>query len=302
MGVSTGGAADATTTNTNTNTNTNTAASPRADSLQVHPGSPQSIPSLHHELDEKYLVPESGDESNLKDHDSASSSSDLDEKLPDAAGLGQPDAAAADAAPATEQPATHFIIDPAGLRTHDSTTVDVVTVPCPGGHALRSWNRDGLLSRFFGAPSMRDAEVGGDQHQQQQQQQSHSASGTSCGSDRSGASWVRQGIRREADRARILLYEHPDELVAQPGATLSRLADALLEELGALRAAEDREERPVMFVGHSVGGLVVKMALVKASRDARYSGILKECYGVAFFGKDTRTSRLDMNPSVLHTC
>ncbi|EHK25927.1 uncharacterized protein TRIVIDRAFT_112183, partial [Trichoderma virens Gv29-8] len=154
-----------------------------------------------------------------------------------------------------------FTIDPEGRLTHDETSVDVVTVPCPAAHPLRSWNRDGLMGRYFGAPSMRDAEV-------------HEA-------ERQNPSWVRQGIRREANMARILLYEHPD---ISEGTTLNMLAIALLDELRALRTRERHQERPLLFIGHSIGGLVVKMALVKASRDTRYEGILRECYGVAFFG------------------
>ncbi|GFP55607.1 protein SERAC1 [Trichoderma asperellum] len=160
-----------------------------------------------------------------------------------------------------QQPRTRFTIDPEGELTHDETSVDVVTVPCPGGHPLRSWNRDGLMGRYFGAPSMRDAEVNE--------------------VERQGPSWVRQGIRREANRARILLYEHPEVV---DGMTLNKLAIALLDELKELRTREKQQERPLLFIGHSIGGLVVKMALVRASRDAKYEGILRECYGVAFFG------------------
>ncbi|KJZ73934.1 hypothetical protein HIM_06602 [Hirsutella minnesotensis 3608] len=176
--------------------------------------------------------------------------------------------------------ATRFILDPAGDLTYDETTVDVVTVPCPGGHPVRSWSRDGLMGRYFGAPSMREAEA-------------VRAAGNSD-PRRLGPSWVRQGIRREAHRARILLYEHPPPV---PGTTLSGLADALLAELQALRRDEQRE-RPLVFIAHSIGGLVVKMALTKASRDARYENILRECYGVAFFGTPHQGSSYFAMPSL----
>jgi hypothetical protein len=156
-----------------------------------------------------------------------------------------------------------FTLDPAGRLTHDQTGVDIVTVPCPGADALRSWNRDGLMGRYFGNLSMRDVEV-------------------REATDRRSPSWVREGIRREANRARILLYEHPP---VREGTTLNSLAMALLEELRALRAAEKRRDRPLLFLAHSIGGLVVKMALVKAHADSRYGDILHECYGVAFFGE-----------------
>lgn len=162
------------------------------------------------------------------------------------------------------QDGLRFTFDPEGRLTHDETSVDIVTVPCPAAHPLRSWNRDGLMGRYFGAPSMRDAEVREAERQNQ------------------NPSWVRQGIRREANRARILLYEHPE---VSEGTTLNSLAVALLDELRALRTRERQQERPLLFIGHSIGGLVVKMALVKASRDSRYESILRECYGVAFFGE-----------------
>ncbi|KJZ72144.1 hypothetical protein HIM_08409 [Hirsutella minnesotensis 3608] len=156
---------------------------------------------------------------------------------------------------------TRFLLDPAGDTTHDKTTFDVVTVPCPGGDRLRSWSRDGLMGRYFGAPSMCETET---------------AFGVGPNS-----LWVRQGIRREAHHARILLYQHPE---ASEGTTLSGLAGVLLAELQALCRAEGHERRPVLFIAHSIGGLVVKMALARASRDGRYESVLHECYGVAFFG------------------
>lgn len=157
-----------------------------------------------------------------------------------------------------------FIIDPDGELTHDQTTVDIVAVPCPGADPIRTWSRDGLMSRYYGALSMRDAEgsAGPD-------------------NDRPAPSWIRQGIRREADRARILLYRHPS---AVEGVRLSALADALLDELDKLRKLEN-QTRPVVFVGHSIGGIIVKMVLTKASRNSSFEGIYRQCYGAAFFGK-----------------
>ncbi|PNY28985.1 Uncharacterized protein TCAP_01099 [Tolypocladium capitatum] len=234
------------------------AADNDTDSLQVNPGSPRSPPPLngeHHGTSPQPPSPPS--------HSSGTDETDLKADV------------VHDQASADEAATTRFTIDPAGDLTFDETTVDVVTVPCPGGHPLRSWNRDGLMSRYFGAPSMRDAEVKDD-------------------AERPSPSWVRQGIRREADRARILLYEHPE---AVEGTTLSSLADALLEELQALRVAEG-QERPLVFIGHSIGGLVVKMALTKASRVAGYDNIVRECYGVAFFGTPHQGSSYLAMPSL----
>jgi hypothetical protein len=77
-----------------------------------------------------------------------------------------------------------------------------------------------------------------------------------------------------------VLYEHPE---AAGGTTLSTLADALLEDLEALRRQESAE-RPLLFVCHSIGGIIAKIALIKAGNDPKYRSILRDCYGVAFFG------------------
>jgi hypothetical protein len=42
--------------------------------------------------------------------------------------------------------------------------------------------------------------------------------------------------------------------------------------------------RPLFFVAHSVGGLVVKILLLKASKVMQYRPIMYNCHGVAFFG------------------
>ncbi|KAM0549811.1 hypothetical protein ACHAPJ_009250 [Fusarium lateritium] len=170
-----------------------------------------------------------------------------------------------------------FTIDPQGPLTHDQTTVDIVTVPCPGADPLRTWSRDGLMGRYFGALAMRDAE-----------------GSVLADSDRPAPSWVRQGIRREADRARILLYEHPS---TTDGTTLSSLADALLDELEKLRKREN-QTRPVVFMGHSIGGIIAKMVLTKASRDTSFEGIYRQCYGAAFFGTPHQGSSYFAMPSL----
>jgi len=44
-----------------------------------------------------------------------------------------------------------------------------------------------------------------------------------------------------------------------------------------------KDNRPIFFVCHSTGGLVVKMALAEAQRSKH--PILGDCYGVTFFGR-----------------
>ena len=44
------------------------------------------------------------------------------------------------------------------------------------------------------------------------------------------------------------------------------------------------KKRPLFFLSHSTGGLVVKAALIKARGDEQYDVVGDNCYGVAFFG------------------
>lgn len=81
--------------------------------------------------------------------------------------------------------------------------------------------------------------------------------------------------------ARVLTYTHGGS-TARTG--LKKLAHDLLRALSLERGA--RSSRPLFFICHSIGGLVVKLALTEASRNSNYQAILEHCYGVTFFGKN----------------
>lgn len=242
---------------------------PNPSSLQGNPASPPNVMTPQRLARSPSILPEQEKlaprESVSDDEDDGDEKSEMIavEKLQDFLG-----------APSSTGEEGRFFLDPSGELTYDITTVDVITVPCPGGDRMRTWNREGLLGRYFGAPSMRDAEVNNN---------TNGSGGSNNDNNRpSASSWVRQGLRREADKARILLYAHPAGLVE--GTTLNRLAEAFLQALLHLRTRENQMRRPLLILGHSVGGLVAKMALVRASRDPKYQDIVHACYGVAFFG------------------
>lgn len=71
-------------------------------------------------------------------------------------------------------------------------------------------------------------------------------------------------------------------------------SDSLLEQLADLRAGR-AEKRQVIFIAHSLGGFLVKSALVHASaaigeRDVRLKSIELLTIGVLFFGTPHRDS------------
>ncbi|KAK1985866.1 hypothetical protein LZ30DRAFT_707297 [Colletotrichum cereale] len=166
-------------------------------------------------------------------------------------------------------------------RGYNETLVDIVCVPCPGADPVETWSRDPLPEGYFGRPS--------------------DVSSTAV-KELAGASilsptinrhlpmathlWVRQGIRKEVSEARVLLYRHR-KLVE--GVTLDDLAQDLIEQVWNVRYGNQRS-RPLFFIAHSIGGLVVKLALLHASRTEQYKPFMYNCHGVSFFATPHRGS------------
>jgi len=96
--------------------------------------------------------------------------------------------------------------------------------------------------------------------------------------------WITRGIRMRSNDARVLLYDHG---IPTEEDTLKTLAVRLLKNIEDLRRIEN-SSRPIFFIAHSTGGLVVKMALAEASRSR--NPILGDCYGVTFFSTPHRGS------------
>jgi hypothetical protein len=65
-------------------------------------------------------------------------------------------------------------------------------------------------------------------------------------------------------------------------AGIQEQAVSLLDRLVFKR--EDAEERPIIFVAHSLGGIIVKQALVEAKLNDVFETIRDATYGIAFFG------------------
>lgn len=82
------------------------------------------------------------------------------------------------------------------------------------------------------------------------------------------------------DIARVLVYDH-GELTPKG---LGDLARDLLEVIIAdIETTKSTNARPIFFICHSIGGLVLKSALVEASHTPRYTAVLENAYGVTFF-------------------
>lgn len=120
----------------------------------------------------------------------------------------------------------------------------MVLVPCPGADPLQTWLGEA-----------------GEQH------------------------WATESIKKRAPCARVLVYDYGD---IEEGWTFKNLATQLLRLLYEQRPRKGTDvhlyqKRPVFFICHSIGGLVVKLALTEAHRHERYRPIADFCHGVTFF-------------------
>ncbi|KAI0867889.1 hypothetical protein GGS24DRAFT_484034 [Hypoxylon argillaceum] len=164
-----------------------------------------------------------------------------------------------------------------GATGYNETTVDVIAVPCIGASPYATWDRDPLPDGYFEFSS--------------RVQHDYPAICELTGSailtpavprilPKSLGVWIRHGIRGTVNSARVLLYQHRKLC---EGLTIDQLADDLLESIQRDRQ-QARSSRPLFFICHSIGGLVVKRALTRASeRGTNHGWILQNCHGITFF-------------------
>ncbi|KAL1985939.1 hypothetical protein VTN96DRAFT_7204 [Rasamsonia emersonii] len=101
--------------------------------------------------------------------------------------------------------------------------------------------------------------------------------------------WLRDFLPEQLPRARILLFGYNSNVGFQSSAAgVREQAINLLNRLWLER--QGVEVRPLIFIAHSLGGIVVKEALVQAKLGEKYFSICAATYGIAFFGTPHRGS------------
>ncbi|KAL4782389.1 hypothetical protein BJX76DRAFT_369205 [Aspergillus varians] len=106
-----------------------------------------------------------------------------------------------------------------------------------------------------------------------------------------GKIWLRDFLPNQLPQARILLFGYNSNVSIQSSsAGVREHAQNLLSRLWLER--QGCESRPIIFIAHSLGGIVVKEALVQAKLGHTYNSIRTATYGIAFFGTPHRGSHL----------
>ncbi|ESZ92794.1 putative ankyrin repeat-containing protein [Sclerotinia borealis F-4128] len=169
------------------------------------------------------------------------------------------------------------------------TEVDIIGVPAIGGDPEKTWCPDAKFTQDD-VSSPRESELKSAFKSMTSVSPAYSRSPSKQPTmrplKRMEPAWILRDIRshEDMDMVRVLLYDHG---YPKDGDTLKQLANRLLDNVKKLRSIE-KESRPLFFICHSTGGLVVKIALTEARR--LKDSILNDCYGVTFFATPHRGS------------
>jgi triacylglycerol esterase/lipase EstA (alpha/beta hydrolase family) len=97
-----------------------------------------------------------------------------------------------------------------------------------------------------------------------------------------GRLWLRDDLPQHVPETRIFLYEYNSTAVyGKDRDTFIGKANELLEAIRIER--DDMESRPILLLGHSMGGLLIKQALINAHNNPKYTPIKDTTTGLAFF-------------------
>ncbi|KAI1205929.1 uncharacterized protein F4807DRAFT_440997 [Annulohypoxylon truncatum] len=95
--------------------------------------------------------------------------------------------------------------------------------------------------------------------------------------------WLRDFLPKRARGARIMLFGYNANVAFQTAAAgVREQAENLLNQL--YRHRTEDPDRPLIFICHSLGGILVKRALVLSKADETYEMIWRSTFGIAFFG------------------
>ncbi|KAI9840817.1 MAG: hypothetical protein M1837_001290 [Sclerophora amabilis] len=100
--------------------------------------------------------------------------------------------------------------------------------------------------------------------------------------------WLKDLLSIDLPTARVMTFGFERGVSFKKSTPITDLAKSLLECLMGKRSKDLEQQRPLIFLAHSMGGLVVKQALVYAHNDGRFHILEESTIGVMFFGTPHR--------------
>ena len=99
-----------------------------------------------------------------------------------------------------------------------------------------------------------------------------------------GTFWPNDHLPQSIPTARILLFAYNSSVLSKPSnSPVHSHANSLLNGLLNERRKSEERHRALIFVAHSLGGLLVKQALIEAMLNPLYRCIKASTYGLVFF-------------------
>ncbi|KAJ7290249.1 Alpha/Beta hydrolase protein [Mycena rebaudengoi] len=99
--------------------------------------------------------------------------------------------------------------------------------------------------------------------------------------------WLRDSLPEHFPGVRVLTYGYNANVISDVSTGRIRtFAETFLEKLKQERDSEGHRHKPLVLMAHSLGGLVLKQALIVGSNraDMRYKDVLESIHAVMFFG------------------
>ncbi|RPB26408.1 hypothetical protein L211DRAFT_781858, partial [Terfezia boudieri ATCC MYA-4762] len=117
--------------------------------------------------------------------------------------------------------------------------------------------------------------------------------------------WLKHLLPAVVPHARILKFNYDSKyLVNAPKESLRSLGERLTNTIRNLRAKEEHTiKRPIIFIGHSFGGIVIQEAIVFAQSSATdYGSIVSSTSGIVFLGTPFRGSPASTWGTIITRC
>lgn len=105
-----------------------------------------------------------------------------------------------------------------------------------------------------------------------------------------GRLWLRDDLPQYFPQSRIFLCEYNSTLAYGKNRDIfAAKAEELLEAIRLERRGV--RSRPILFLGHSIGGLLIKQALINAHKNPLYTPIKDSTIGLVFFATPHHATR-----------
>ncbi|KAF1951105.1 hypothetical protein CC80DRAFT_217609 [Byssothecium circinans] len=105
-----------------------------------------------------------------------------------------------------------------------------------------------------------------------------------------GNLWLRDFLPRTIPSVRVFSFAYPADIWTKRKAEVEDFAQSLLNNLEMKRSTD--KDRPIIFVCHSLGGIVCKQALVTAHNSTQYQHLLAATHTIMFLGTPHRGAKV----------